>query len=157
MARMPEHWERYANLAALVTKECCVCRKGVCQATSRPCDILTPGQPQRGWRSPMSRHPHRVPMPGPFTIANRRQLREALRAVDRAQEIRERSGNAKCTWFGKSLLPKLPGHILDEYEALDNPKGDDGGRDERSGGQGGRTLDRDDLDRPDAASRRLSR
>ena len=156
MARMPEHWERYANLAALVTKECCVCRKGVCQATSRPCDILTPGQPQRGWRSPMSRHPHRVQMPGPFTIMNRRQLSEGLRAVEKAQEIRERSGHGDCTWFRKALLPILPGHLLDEYETLTG-KGDDDDRDERTGGQGGRTLDRDDFDRPNAAPRRLSR
>jgi len=119
MPRTPEHWERYASLAALVTKECCVCRKGVCQATSRPCDILKPGQPQRGWRSPMSRNPHYVPpyKPRPFEVTSRRQMSKVLRAHAKAEQIRERSGDGRCTWFNKAIWPILPDHLADSVPA----------------------------------------
>ena len=149
MARTPEHWDDYGSLAALIRGECCnydASRKR-CRMLGRECEVLAPTRQDCAWRSPMSRHPHRVPVPGPFTITNRRQLSKALRAVEKAEELHEHSGHGKCSWCDKALLPVLPGHILDEYERL---KGDDDGRDERD-------LGRDDGDRPEPPPRRLPR
>ena len=138
MARMPDHFDDFTGLGALVAASCCNCSKQskVCRATERPCDIIVAGQPQRGWRSPMSKTPRRAPAyhPLPFRVTNQRQMSKVLRAHDKAEEIRERSGDGKCTWFDKALRPILPGHIADELATRQGK--------ETSNGREGRTLDR---------------
>ena len=155
---MPEHWERYASLRILIRNECCNYDKPrtCCVMFGSECEIIAPTDCRDHWRSPMSKHPHRVPMPGPFTITNKKGLRKALEAVERAQEIQEESGRGRCSWFDKAIWPILPGHLLDEYRTLTG-KGDDDGKEEGTLDRHERAIERADLDRDDTPARRLPR
>ena len=94
MSKTPEHWQRYASLAALIRGECCGYRntQGVCGMLARECEVIEPTSHDCGWRSPMSKNPKDAHLPEP----------------------RERSGHGRCTWFQKALLPVVPGHLADE-------------------------------------------
>lgn len=156
--RTPERWERYKNLNALIRAECCnyYQRRSCCLALGRECEIIKPTNCHWRWRSPMNRHAHHVPKPGPRTVTNAKAPKKMLKKAEKAQEAKEESGQGRCSWFEKALLPIVPGHLLDEYGQT-TEKGNEDEQDEGTRDGHERDLERAGLDRDAAPPRRLPR
>ena len=132
--RMPDSWERYETLRAVIHNECCNHDRAHrrCRMLGRECEVLAPTRGRRRWRSPMSQAPRYVPpyMPKPFEVTDAKELGRAVAKWERAQEPLEESGGGRCTWFEKSILPILPEHLGGAYPLREPGEATEGDRDE---------------------------